>query len=275
MKLKIAIIGFGSMGQMFFEKILDSGLVPAKNFFIANRTFSKIETLSQKYDVNLCQTNAQAAKMADIIFLCIRPVDMKKVLLEIAPSLNPEKHIVSLNGSIKFSQLEQICKENKISKVIPSVTAEVNKAQMLVCHNTLVQKKDAEELCTLMKAFGNVIELPENEMGMGSELVSCMPGFIAALFKEIKNAAVPHTKIEENQISKMLVDTLLGTASLINEKGMTFEQVIERVATKGGITEVGAKIIEDKFPAIADELFEKTLEKRRQTTQKAEEAFSS
>ena len=275
MKLKIAIIGFGSMGQMFFEKILDSGLVSAKNFFIANRTFSKIERLSQKYELNLCKTNAQAAKMADIIFLCICPVDMKEVLLEIEPSLNPEKHIVSLNGSIKFSQLEQICKENKISKVIPSVTAEVNKAQMLVCHNKLVQKKNADDLCFLLKIFGNVIELPENEMGMGSELVSCMPGFIAALFKEIKNAAVPHTKIEENQISKMLVDTLLGTASLINEKGMTFEQVIERVATKGGITEVGAKIIEDKFPAIADELFEKTLEKRRQTTQKAEEAFSS
>ena len=275
MKSRIAIIGFGSMGQMLFEKILDSGLVPANNFFIANRTFSKIEMLSQKYDVNLCKTNAEAAKLADIIFLCIRPVDMKEVLLEIAPFLNPEKHIVSLNGSIKFSQLEQICKQNKISKVIPSVTAEVNKAQMLVCHNTLVQKKDAEELCTLMKAFGNVIELPEDEMGMGSELVSCMPGFIAALFKEIKNAAVPHTKIEENQISKMLVDTLLGTASLINEKGMTFEQVIERVATKGGITEVGARIIEDKFPAIADELFKKTLEKRRQTTQKAEDAFSS
>ena len=127
----------------------------------------------------------------------------------------------------------------------------------------------------LLKIFGNVIELPEDEMGMGSELVSCMPGFIAALFKEIKNAAVPHTKIEESKISKMLIDTLLGTATLINEKGMTFEQVIERVATKGGITEVGAKIIEEKFPEIASELFEKTLEKRRITTQKAEEAFSS
>ena len=275
MKLKIAIIGFGSMGQMLFEKILDSGLVPANNFFIANRTFSKIEMLSQKYDVNLCKTNADAAKLADIIFLCIRPVDMKQVLLEIEPVLSSEKHIVSLNGSIKFNQLEQICKENKISKVIPSVTAEVNKAQMLVCHNKLVQKKDAEELCSLLKIFGNVIELPEDEMGMGSELVSCMPGFIAALFKEIKNVAVPHTKIEESKISKMLVDTLLGTATLINEKCMTFEQVIERVATKGGITEVGVKIIEEKFPEITSELFEKTLEKRRITTQKAEDAFSS
>ena len=54
---------------------------------------------------------------------------------------------------------------------------------------------------------------------------------------------------------------------------MNFEEVVTRVATKGGITEEGTKVVYEKFPAIASELFEKTLEKRRQTTLKAEELF--
>lgn len=44
----------------------------------------------------------------------------------------------------------------------------------------------------LLYSIGSVIELPESEMGMGSELVSCIPGFIAAIFNEICISAQKH-----------------------------------------------------------------------------------
>ncbi|MCR5765906.1 MAG: hypothetical protein K6G09_08035, partial [Treponema sp.] len=58
---------------------------------------------------------------------------------------------------------------------------------------------------------------------------------------------------------------------LMLSKKMSFNDVVTRVATKGGITEEGTKVVYEQFPAIARDLFEKTLEKRRQTTLKAEE----
>ena len=51
---------------------------------------------------------------------------------------------------------------------------------------------------------------------------------------------------------------------------MTFDEVVERVATKGGITEEGTKVIYEMFPDVAEKLFEKTLEKRRQTAARIE-----
>jgi pyrroline-5-carboxylate reductase len=59
------------------------------------------------------------------------------------------------------------------------------------------------------------------------------------------------------------------------EKGMSFEDAVARVATKGGITEEGTKVIYDLFPQAADMMFEKTLEKRRLTAQKAQESFGN
>lgn len=58
-------------------------------------------------------------------------------------------------------------------------------------------------------------------------------------------------------------------------KDMTFAQTVERVATKGGITEEGTKVIYEMFPDAADKLFEKTLEKRRITAEKAAKQFES
>jgi pyrroline-5-carboxylate reductase len=54
------------------------------------------------------------------------------------------------------------------------------------------------------------------------------------------------------------------------KKRMTFEELINRVATKGGITEEGTKIIGGKLPGIINEVFEKTLEKREIITEKAQ-----
>ena len=272
MDAKIAIIGYGSMGRMIFEKLLASSLVEPENIYLANRTFEKISALKKECGVNVCKTNKEAASNADIIFVCLRPGDIKAVLEEIQP-VSADSHIISLNGSIQFSQLEKVLGQIKISKVIPSVTAEVNESQTLVCHNECVSEKDKIVLERILHTLGNVIELPENEMGMGSELVSCMPGFIAALFNELKKAARPHTKISEEKIIEMLANTMVGTGRLIAERNMSFADVIGRVATKGGITQEGTKVIEEKFPPVAAEIFEKTLAKRKVTTEKAIESF--
>ena len=63
----------------------------------------------------------------------------------------------------------------------------------------------------------------------------------------------------------MLLNTLGSTADLMLQKDMSFEDVVKRVATKGGITEVGSRVIYDGFPEVADEMFGKTMAKRRET----------
>ena len=57
------------------------------------------------------------------------------------------------------------------------------------------------------------------------------------------------------------------------ENNYSYQDVISRVATKGGITEEGVKVIQESFPQLTDAVFDKTLEKRRQTALKAQEAF--
>ena len=56
-------------------------------------------------------------------------------------------------------------------------------------------------------------------------------------------------------------------------KEMTFEEVVKRVATKGGITQEGTAVVYEKLPDVADELFEKTLAKRRLVAEKAKETY--
>jgi len=274
MDKKIGIIGYGSMGKMISSKFIELKIIPEPNMYISNRTFEKIMDLKTVYPLlNICKNNIDVAKNSDILFICVKPLEIKTVLLEIYNYIKDDCHIVSLNGSVLFKQLEQICVSRKISKVIPSVTAEINQSVTLVCHNANISNNDKKFLKILLECFGSIIEIPETEMGMGSELTSCMPGFIGAIFKVITNEAEKHTSISKKDVINLVIKTMYGTGKLLMEKDMTFEQLINRVATKGGITEEGTKIIEAEMPKIANELFEKTLEKRKITTEKAQRDF--
>ena len=71
----------------------------------------------------------------------------------------------------------------------------------------------------------------------------------------------------------MVLKTMCATGELMLKKQMSFEDVVTRVATKGGITEEGTRVIYDMFPETADRLFENTLEKRRLTAERAEAYF--
>ena len=264
--MNIGIIGYGSMGKMLAQKFAASGYSEIQKVLVANRSKEKLNTIPN--ELCICNSNVELAEKSDIIFVCVRPVDIKSVIIEIKDSVKKDALLVSLNGSVTFEMLEKLFK-HKIAKVIPSVTAEINRSQTLVTYNTFVTEEDKANLEKILSCMGNVVVLPENEIGMGSELVSCMPGFIASMFDVVCKSAKKHTSLPDEQIIKMVLNTVSATADLMIQKGLSFEEVVARVATKGGITEEGSKIIYGQFPSTADEMFRKTLEKRKTTAQKA------
>ena len=268
--MKIGIIGYGSMGKMLLHKFSNNYKVTKNNLLVSNRTMDKLKEVD---NISTILNNKEVARNADILFLCIKPIDYMEVLKEIKSELKKETIVVSLNGSISFNTIHKVI-DNKLIKVIPSLTAEIDKSQTLVCYDDGVSNNDKEVIKELLLSFGSVIELKEDEMGMGSELVSCMPGFIASIFDSICSEAKNHTTISEEEIIKMVLNTLSATAALMSENNMSFSDVVNRVATKGGITIEGTNVIYDKFPSICSELFIKTLEKRKETKDKIDNMFN-
>ena len=268
--MKIGIIGYGSMGKMLTEKFSAFENVGNSNVYLTNRHLEKVNHLTEKYHV--MKTNSEVAAAADLIFVCVRPQDIKLVLEEIKNHITDEKLVVSLNGSVSFALMEKVV-DCKIAKMIPSVTAQVNRSETLICYNDRCCEEDKCNLNRLLQCMGEVIELPEHEMGIGSELVSCMPGFVASIFDVICKEAQKHTSLGQEQVVDMVLKTLSATGELMLEKHMTFENIVSQVATKGGITEEGTKVIYEQFPATVEELFKRTLEKRRTTAEKVGELF--
>ena len=103
--MKVGIIGFGSMGRMMAEKFSASGLVDKNTLLLASRSQEKLR--DAKKWATICKTNSELSSETDIVFLALRPFDLKGVLEEIRDTLKEDALIVSLNGSVTFENLEK------------------------------------------------------------------------------------------------------------------------------------------------------------------------
>ena len=91
--MKVGIIGYGSMGKMLFERIMNSKMISPDDLYVSNRTFEKIEDLP----CQVCKANVELADIVDIVFVCVKPNDICYVLGEIKPFLKEP----NLNWNLK------------------------------------------------------------------------------------------------------------------------------------------------------------------------------
>lgn len=258
---KIGFIGYGAMGSMIVRGILRSGVLEESQMILATRTESKFTDLKESYpEVETAPNNIIVAEKSQKIFLLVNTGMVKEVLEEIIHHTSVETHIIYIAAGLSMENLEQVF-PGKISKVIPSLTSEVNQGVSLVAHNQQVTNEDAEFVEKIFNAIGKVKMVNENEFGLGADLTSCAPAFISFIMMKFAETAQKRDIFTREEVEEMVTETLYGTAKLLHEKDMNFEDVITRVATKGGITEEGLKVLDRELTPLFDKLFQSTLKK--------------
>ena len=151
------------MGKMLLWKFSEAGF-GKEDLYVSNRTPEKLE---EARDIACICVSEDLASKCDVVFVCVRPSDLKDVLQQIAPVISADALLVTLNGSVTFELINSVI-DHKTAKVIPSLTAEIDRSQTIVCYNDAVNDGDKENLRKLLRNIGEVIELPENEVGIGS-----------------------------------------------------------------------------------------------------------
>ena len=82
-----------------------------------------------------------------------------------------------------------------------------------------------------------------------------------------------HGDFSVDELKTLIIPTLYGTAKLLKKRKIDPAALIARVATKGGISEEGVKILDRELPGVFEELFKVTLGKREKTKQQIREQF--
>ncbi|PKL59977.1 MAG: pyrroline-5-carboxylate reductase [Methanomicrobiales archaeon HGW-Methanomicrobiales-4] len=256
----IGFIGYGKMNQMLAMGFLRTGVLQQNQIAISTRTWEKVSNLTDSFpDIRLIKDNRDLAEVADIIFIGVRPLEVLPVLDEIHDVRDGDVHIVSLAACVKADLMASV-HPGRISRVLPSICSTVNEGISLIYHHPAVQLEEAAYVQELLSSLSRVIRIDEELFEPAGDLMSCGPALITRILMEFAAAGSRHSTLSQDACLEMVTETAFGTIRLLQE-GVHPEDLISRVATPGGITEEGVKILEQDLPQVFDRLFDTTLAK--------------
>jgi pyrroline-5-carboxylate reductase len=101
---RLAIIGAGWLGETLLRRWLAAGVSPA-NLVATHRRIERREQLTAELGIPVLADTVEAARIADVIVLAVRPQDAAEVACALAPGLSDAKIVVSLAAAITLPTL--------------------------------------------------------------------------------------------------------------------------------------------------------------------------
>jgi pyrroline-5-carboxylate reductase len=249
----LGFIGTGHMGSMLIRKFIETGAAAPADIIASNRTREKAELLAGDCGIRL-GSNRDVAAQSDVVFLCVKPLDVSGVLTELRDELKPDKLLISVAVDLNLDEIASISRA-RATRAIPSICSESLKGVTLVSFGGNTTDSDRALIHRLFRAIGDPIEVEETDLEILADLTSSAPAYISAIMRELVLAAT-RKGVDAYLAERLSKETLEGTSELLAKE--SFDDLITRVATKGGITEEGLKAIRKHAPAMFDELLAST-----------------
>jgi competence protein ComER len=188
---RYGFIGTGSMGSMLIRHFIRTGVATPQEITACSRTGISAHALATETGIAVVESNRDVAHNADVLFICVRPLDVCGVLGEIRDVLSKDTLLVSVVGCVTLADITTWTGPAiRCVKIIPSVTAEEHSGISLVAWGSWITPADKELVFTLFSAIGTPVEIDENHIEVYSDLTSCAPALFAAMMQEFAAAAV-------------------------------------------------------------------------------------
>jgi len=258
---KVGFIGYGNMGSVMLRSLLATRAIDPEQVLISTRTGNRLHSLKEDFPgIEVAQSNSAVAKNSAVLFLCVGTSQVHPVLSEIVGVLNGTTHLVIISGGLEISSVEQLF-DGPITKLIPTIIAEVHEGVTLICHNASVSSAESNRVNEMFARIGKVRVIAEHQFEICADFTSCAPGLMACICDQFVRAGIKHGDIAYDDAAEMLLQTLYGSAKLLLQNRENFGELLRRVATKGGATEGGATALETMLPTVFDRVFAATQER--------------
>ncbi len=253
MKYKIGFIGAGNMAFALIKSVKKLG----PHYIIASDIDNeRLGFVREKTGIETTKDNKEVVKRADIIFIAVKPQSIDGVLDEIK-DVSKGKLIVSIAAGVKIERIEKKLKEARVIRVMPNTPCLVGEMAAGFAVGDSVKDDDIKAVEEILNSSGKAFYLNEEMLDAVTGLSGSGPAFVAKLIEAFIEAGVS-SGLSRDISSELTIQTFKGTSKLLQESGMTPDELVKLVSSPGGTTIAGIDFLEKSD---YKEVIKKTIEK--------------
>ncbi len=245
LKKRVAFLGTGNMATALMRGIIEAGLTKPEDIIISDIDKEKLGVRSSEFGVIGAKDNREAVKEADVIILAVKPKDIEGLLNEIKESLDSKKLVISIAAGITTSYIEKMLKkEIPVVKVMPNTPVAVKEGTSAFSIGKYISQEQEEIVESIFGAVGKTVKVEENLMDAVTALSGSGPAYIFYIIASLIEAAVS-LGLDKKTATTLAIQTVLGSAKLLQETGEEPATLRERVTSKGGTTEAALLVLDE------------------------------
>lgn len=240
----LAVIGGGRMGEAIISGLLSAQAVRPGDVVVAEPVVARRGALESEYGIRVTDDVVSTASEADVLLLAVKPQVIDAVLASISASVG-NALVVSIAAGISCARLESALPAGSaVVRVMPNTPAMVGAGMSVVSGGAEASDEQVAGVCELFGLLGRATVLPEKHQNIATAISGSGPAYVALFVDALTRAGVRQGLTREDA-QMLAVQTVAGTAALLDESGMHPEQLVDGVASPGGTTIAAIEALED------------------------------
>lgn len=185
-------------------------------------------------------SNRELAREADLVILCHKPYQLAAVAAEIAGDV---KAIASVLGGTSADDLRAAYPGVPVFRLIPNTPVEVRQGITCYAPTDGVDPDLERQVLELFGRVGTVVTVEDRLLGVAGAVFSVGPAYQALLAEAQIDAAI-RLGLKPALASQLVVETMAGSAALLEARGYDTLAVRREVTSPGGSTARGLDALE-------------------------------
>ena len=242
--MKIGFIGSGNMCGAIVDGLIKSGF-NAKDLTVSDVNEAHLDAFMEKYDVVTTTDNVLTVADSEMVFLCVKPNVIYKVIDEIKDVVAEDKIIVSIAAGQSLEKLgAALGKSVKLVRLMPNTPALVGEGMTAICANANIADDDLAAVKKITDSFGKSEIVDEKLMDAVTAVSGSSPAYVFMFIEAMADAAVLGG-MPRNQEYTFAAQAVLGSAKMVLETGMNPSELKDMVCSPSGTTIEAVAVLEE------------------------------
>ena len=262
---KIAFIGAGNMAAALIRGLVKSGAAQPGQVIAADPSPEQLARLAAEFGVATTADNAAAARSADLVVLAVKPQVMDKVLAGLAPAIGATQLVVSIAAGVPIAAIAaRLGPDARIVRAMPNSPALIAEGATALAAGANADEADLFLARALFDAVGVTVTVGEPLLDAVTGLSGSGPAYAFLIIEALADAGVAMGLPRQSAL-QLTVQTILGSARMLQETGLHPAQLRDQVTSPGGTTSAGLHALEaGRLRATLSDAVERATEKSRE-----------
>lgn len=243
MNQTIAIIGGGNLGQAIAEGLISSGFTDPAHLIVTRRNTDALAGLAAQ-GVRVSSDNRYAVQQARWVIFAVKPFQIKSILEELKPVLDPQQHIlISVITGIWIKDMqESLGTDFALFRAMPNTAIAIRQSMTCICSDNTTSEQVAY-VTSIFNLLGKTVFIEEQLMDAATVLGACGTAYAMRYIRANIQGGI---EIGFNATTAALIaaQTVKGAAELLLTQNTHPEQEIDKVTTPKGCTIAGLNEME-------------------------------